>query len=85
MAWIDLPIGKIKFGFFAANPATATVSVAASDLMLFRYKILGTDTVPRQQGLLQAGQRRGFGCHDGAHRAVCQRLRASDRRSEHVQ
>lgn len=45
MAWIDLPTGKIKFGFFAANPATATVSVAPSDLLLFRYKILGTDTV----------------------------------------
>jgi hypothetical protein len=45
MAWVNLPVTNITFGLFEANPATATVSVAPSDLALFRYKILGTDTV----------------------------------------
>ncbi|HZT77135.1 MAG TPA: hypothetical protein VFA27_10785 [Vicinamibacterales bacterium] len=45
MAWVDLPIKSIKFGFFEPNPTTATVSVAQSDLRLFRYKMIGTDTV----------------------------------------
>ncbi len=45
MAWVDVPLKDIQFGLFAANPATATVSVAAADLQLFRYKLLGNDTV----------------------------------------
>jgi hypothetical protein len=45
MAWVDVPHNHIHFGLFAANPATASVSVAAADLLLFRYKILSADTV----------------------------------------
>lgn len=45
MAWIDIPLSHITFGLFEANPATATVSVAASDLLMFRYKELTSDTL----------------------------------------
>ncbi len=45
MAWIDVPIKNITFGLFEPNPATATVSVTASNLLLFRYKLLAKDTV----------------------------------------
>jgi hypothetical protein len=45
MAWIDIPLSHINFGLFEANPASATVSVAASDLLLFRYKELSKDTL----------------------------------------
>jgi hypothetical protein len=45
MAWIDLPLKNITFGFFEPNPTTATVSVAPADLLMFRYKILAKDTV----------------------------------------
>jgi hypothetical protein len=45
MAWLDLPINHIKFGLFEPSPATATVTVAPADLLLFRYKRSGTDTV----------------------------------------
>ena len=45
MAWIDIPINHITFGLFSASSAGATVTVAAADLKLFRYKALGPDTV----------------------------------------
>lgn len=45
MAWIDIPLSKISFGLFEANPSSATVSVAASDLLLFRYKQVSRDTL----------------------------------------
>ena len=45
MAWTNLSLSQIKFGLFEPSPATATVSVAAADLLLFRYKRIGTDTV----------------------------------------
>ena len=45
MAWTDIPLSHISFGLFEANPASATVSVAASDLLLFRYKELSKDTL----------------------------------------
>jgi hypothetical protein len=45
MAWTDIPWSHIAFGLFEANPPTATVSVAATDLLLFRYKALSKDTL----------------------------------------
>jgi hypothetical protein len=45
MAWTDIPLSQITFGLFEANPLSATVSVAASDLLLFRYKELSKDTL----------------------------------------
>ncbi len=45
MAWQDIPINHIKFGYFEPNPATATISVAPGDLVMCRYKLIGTDTV----------------------------------------
>jgi hypothetical protein len=45
MAWTDIPLSHINFGLFEANPASATVSVAAGDLLLFRYKELSRDTL----------------------------------------
>ena len=45
MAWVDIPFKRIKFGLFEASPATATVSVAPADVLMFRYKLLGKDTV----------------------------------------
>jgi hypothetical protein len=45
MAWTDVPLSHITFGLFEANPASATVAVAASDLLLFRYKELSADTL----------------------------------------
>jgi hypothetical protein len=45
MAWIDVPITHITFGLFTGSTPGATVSVAPGDLKLFRYKLLGTDTV----------------------------------------
>jgi len=45
MAWVNIPISKIKFALFEPSPASATVTVASGDLLLFRYKLLGTDTV----------------------------------------
>lgn len=45
MAWQDVPINHITFRLFEPNPATATVTVGAADLHLFRYKLSGTDTV----------------------------------------
>ena len=45
MAWVDVPINYIKFGLFEPSPSTSTVTVAAADLLLFRYKLLSPDTV----------------------------------------
>jgi hypothetical protein len=45
MAWVDLSITHIKFGLFEPSPASATVTVAPADLLLFRYKLVGSDTV----------------------------------------
>ncbi len=45
MAWIDIPLNHIVFGLFAGSTAGATVSVAAADLKLCRYKALSNDTV----------------------------------------
>jgi hypothetical protein len=36
MAWLDIPINHIKFGLFEPSPASATVTVAPADLLLFR-------------------------------------------------
>jgi hypothetical protein len=45
MAWLDIPINHITFRLFEPSPANATVTVAPADLLLFRYKLSGTDTV----------------------------------------
>jgi hypothetical protein len=45
MAWTDIPLSHITFGLFEPNPPSATVSVAASDLLMFRYKELSKDTL----------------------------------------
>ena len=46
MAWTNIPLSDITFGLFAgSSPAGATVSVAATDLLLFRYKELSKDTL----------------------------------------
>jgi hypothetical protein len=45
MAWLDIPINHIKFGLFEPSPASATVTVAPADLLLFRYKLSSADTV----------------------------------------
>jgi hypothetical protein len=45
MAWVDIPINHINFRLFEPSPSTATVTVAAGDLLLFRYKLAGPDTV----------------------------------------
>jgi hypothetical protein len=45
MAWLDIPIKHITFGLFEPSVATATVTVAPADLHLFRYKLIGTDSV----------------------------------------
>jgi len=45
MAWVDIPISHIKFALFEPSPAGATVTVAPADLLLCRYKLIGTDTV----------------------------------------
>jgi hypothetical protein len=45
MAWTSIALSHITFGLFEANPASATVSVAAEDLLLFRYKALSRDTL----------------------------------------
>jgi hypothetical protein len=45
MAWVDLSITHITFGLFEPSPPSATVTVAPADLQLFRYKLVGTDTV----------------------------------------
>ena len=45
MAWTNVPLSRITFGLFAGSTAGATVSVAAADLLLFRYKVLARDTI----------------------------------------
>jgi hypothetical protein len=45
MAWLDIPINHITFRLFEPSPANATVTVDPADLLLFRYKLSGTDTV----------------------------------------
>jgi hypothetical protein len=45
MAWIDIPFNHIAFGLFVDSTPGATVTVAAADLKLFRYKAIGSDTV----------------------------------------
>jgi hypothetical protein len=45
MAWIDIPLTRIQFRLFEPSPATATVTVAAADLLMCRYKRSGTDSV----------------------------------------
>lgn len=45
MAWIDVPANHIVFGLFAGSSAGATVSVAAGDVKLFRYKAIANDTL----------------------------------------
>src|SRR5262249_7670063 len=45
MAWIDIPLSQITFGLFTGSTAGATVSVAAADLKMCRYKVLSRDTI----------------------------------------
>jgi len=45
MAWLNIPINHITFALFEPSPANATVTVAKADLLLFRYKRFGKDTV----------------------------------------
>jgi hypothetical protein len=45
MAWTDVPLSRITFGLFTGSTAGATVSVAAADLLLCRYKVLARDTL----------------------------------------
>jgi hypothetical protein len=45
MAWTDVPLNHITFGLFSGSTAGATVSVAAADLKLCRYKALANDTL----------------------------------------
>jgi hypothetical protein len=45
MAWIDIPLSQITFGLFTGSSAGATVSVAAADLRMCRYKVLSRDTI----------------------------------------
>ena len=45
MAWTNVPLSRITFGLFTGSTAGATVSVAAADLLMFRYKVLASDTI----------------------------------------
>jgi len=46
MAWTNIPLSNITFGLFTgSSPAGATVNVAAADLLMFRYKLLASDTL----------------------------------------
>ena len=45
MAWTNVPLGDITFGLFTGSTPAATVTVAAADLQLFRYKKLSPDTI----------------------------------------
>jgi hypothetical protein len=45
MAWTNVPLSRITFGLFSGSAPGATVSVAAADLLLFRYKLLARDTI----------------------------------------
>lgn len=54
MAWIDIPLGHITFGLFDGSSPGATVSVAPTDLKLFRYKAITRDTVVVDFRILKA-------------------------------
>jgi hypothetical protein len=45
MAWTNIPINKITFGLFTGSTPGATVNVAAADLLLCRFKLIGLDTL----------------------------------------
>jgi hypothetical protein len=45
MAWANIPPSHITFGLFAGSAPGATVSVAAADVLMFRYKELSKDTL----------------------------------------
>lgn len=45
MAWTNIPLSDITFGLFTGSTPGATVSVAAADLLLCRYKALSRDTI----------------------------------------
>jgi hypothetical protein len=45
MAWTDIPLSQITFGLFTGSTPGATVSVAAADLLMCRYKVLARDTI----------------------------------------
>ena len=45
MAWTDIPINKITFGLSSGSAPGATVNVAAADLLLCRFKLIGPDTL----------------------------------------
>lgn len=45
MAWTNIPLSQITFGLFAGSSPGATVSVAAADLLMCRYKLLSRDTI----------------------------------------
>jgi hypothetical protein len=45
MAWTDIPYSDVTFGLFVGSTAGATVTVAAADFKLCRYKVLDNDTM----------------------------------------
>lgn len=45
MAWTDVPFSDVTFGLFADSTPGATVTVAAADFKLCRYKVLDNDTM----------------------------------------
>ena len=45
MAWTNIPLTHITFGLFSGSTPGAAVTVAAADLLLFRYKKLSADTL----------------------------------------
>lgn len=45
MAWTNIPLSQITFGLFSGSSPGATVSVAAADLLMCRYKVLSRDTI----------------------------------------
>jgi hypothetical protein len=45
MAWTNIPFNKITFGLFTGSTPGATVNVAAADLLLCRFKLVGLDTL----------------------------------------
>jgi hypothetical protein len=44
MAWTDIPLSHITFGLFTGSTPGATITVAAAELQLCRYKIIDHDT-----------------------------------------
>ena len=45
MAWTNVPLNRITLGLFTGSTPGATVSVAAAELLLFRYKQIASDTI----------------------------------------